>query len=98
MVLASLNRDAKDVAGYGVGFACTASDAGAFPVSTAQVRVQTDGSVTVLSGSTEMGQGSRSALAQIASHELGIDMSRVHECLPPQHPDTVPGYRTAACG
>ncbi len=77
MVLASLNRDAKDVAGYGVGFACTASDAGAYPVSTAQVRVQTDGSVTVLSGSTEMGQGSRSALAQIASHELGIDMSRV---------------------
>jgi CO/xanthine dehydrogenase Mo-binding subunit len=61
----------------GIGFGCTASDAGAFPVSTAQVRVSTDGSVTLLSGSTEMGQGSRSALAQIAADELGVRLDVV---------------------
>ena len=61
----------------GVGFAFTASDAGAFPVSTASVRVQTDGSATVLSGSTEMGQGSESLLAQVTAEELGLDLAQV---------------------
>lgn len=61
----------------GLGYGLTASDAGAFPVSTAMVRVQTDGSAVVLSGSTEMGQGSRSVLAQIVAEELGIEMTAV---------------------
>lgn len=61
----------------GTGFGISASDAGAFPVSTAQVRILIDGSVLVLSGSTEMGQGSRTALAQIAANELGVDFERV---------------------
>jgi CO/xanthine dehydrogenase Mo-binding subunit len=56
----------------GVGFGCSASDAGAYPVSTAVVKVLADGSVVVLSGSTEMGQGSRTALAQVAATELGV--------------------------
>jgi CO/xanthine dehydrogenase Mo-binding subunit len=77
MVVASLERDRRDEPGYGIGFGCAASDAGAFPVSTAQVRIQTDGSVTVLSGSTEMGQGSRSLLAQVAAEELGVDLDQV---------------------
>lgn len=77
MVVSSLEKDRRDAEGYGAGFACTASDAGAFPVSTAHVKVQTDGSVTVLSGSTEMGQGSRSLLAQIAAEELGLPLDRV---------------------
>ena len=46
---------------------------GAFPVSTAHVRVQADGSVVLLSGSTELGQGSRTALAQLVVGELGVD-------------------------
>lgn len=57
----------------GVGFGCTASDAGAFPVSTASVKLLVDGSVQVMSGSTEMGQGSRTVLAQIAAEELGVE-------------------------
>jgi CO/xanthine dehydrogenase Mo-binding subunit len=61
----------------GLGFALTASDAGAYPISTASVRIQTDGSVTVLSGSTEMGQGSESLLAQIAAEELGLELTQV---------------------
>lgn len=63
--------------GRGIGFGCSASDAGAFPVSTASVRLFADGSAIVLTGSTEMGQGSRTALAQIAAEELGIDVDMV---------------------
>ncbi|QRP48656.1 xanthine dehydrogenase family protein molybdopterin-binding subunit [Amycolatopsis sp. FDAARGOS 1241] len=77
MLETSLREGERAESGYGVGVGCTASDAGAFPVSTAQVRIQTDGSVVVASGSTEMGQGSRSALAQIAAEELGVELGVV---------------------
>jgi CO/xanthine dehydrogenase Mo-binding subunit len=73
----SLERDRKDRPFYGMGVSCSASDAGAYPISTAQVRVQIDGSVLVSSGSTEMGQGSRSLLAQIAAEEFGVDLGVV---------------------
>jgi CO/xanthine dehydrogenase Mo-binding subunit len=62
---------------YGVGVACTASNAGASPVSSAIVRMGVDGSVIVLTGSSEIGQGSRTVLAQIAATELGVDLSRI---------------------
>lgn len=61
----------------GRGVACSASDAGAEPVSTALVRVHADGSVTVCVGTTELGQGSRTVLAQIAAEELGVDYEQV---------------------
>ena len=77
MVVDSLERGRRETPYYGIGFGAAASDAGAYPISTAQVRVETDGSVIVLSGSTEMGQGSQSLLTQIAAEEFGIDMSRV---------------------
>lgn len=77
LVVDSLERGRREVPYYGVGFGATASDAGAYPISTAQVRVETDGSVIVMSGSTEMGQGSESLLAQIAAEEFGIDMRKV---------------------
>ncbi|MGH9137011.1 MAG: xanthine dehydrogenase family protein molybdopterin-binding subunit, partial [Acidimicrobiales bacterium] len=57
--------------------AVSASDAGASPVSTAIVRVHADGSATVNSGSTEIGQGSATALAQIAARELGLELGQV---------------------
>src|SRR5690606_35121718 len=77
MLAESLDRN-SDRANYGVGIGCSASDAGDVPVSTAQVRLQFDGSVMLLSGSSEMGQGSRSVLAQIAAEELGVDPHVVH--------------------
>ena len=61
----------------GRAVAVTASDAGASPISTAQVRMHADGSVTLLVSSTEMGQGSRTALAQIAARELHADLDVV---------------------
>ncbi|MFI6348615.1 molybdopterin-dependent oxidoreductase [Streptomyces sp. NPDC050560] len=61
----------------GQGYGCGANEGGAYPTSTAQVKISPDGSALVLSGSTEMGQGSRSVLTQIAAEELGLDMDRV---------------------
>ena len=61
----------------GIGFGVTASDAGAYPVSTAAVKILPDGSVLVSTGSSEMGQGSRTALALIAARELGVPLERV---------------------
>lgn len=72
MVAESIDRNRKQQVNYGVGIGCTASDAGDVPVSTAQVRLQFDGSAMLLTGSTEMGQGSRSVLAQIVAEELGV--------------------------
>lgn len=46
--------------------------AGAHPVSTAIVRMEADGKVVVLVGTTEVGQGARTALAQIAAEAIGI--------------------------
>ena len=79
-VAAELDRHAlPDEPGLrrGRAVAVTASDAGASPISTAQVRMQADGSVTLLTSSTEMGQGSRTALAEIAARELGVEAAAV---------------------
>src|SRR5205814_2856413 len=51
--------------------------AGAHPVSSAVCRLEADGRVVVLVGTTEMGQGTRTAFSQIAAEELGIDSNRV---------------------
>ena len=74
----SLQADRTGAPHTGIGLALSASDAGAFPVSTAVVRIQVDGSVVVMSGSTEMGQGSRSVLAQLGAEELGVPIEVVH--------------------
>jgi CO/xanthine dehydrogenase Mo-binding subunit len=63
--------------GRAAGFALSASDAGAFPVSTATVRIHADGSVSALTGATELGQGSRTVLAQIVAEELGVEFDQV---------------------
>jgi CO/xanthine dehydrogenase Mo-binding subunit len=54
--------------------------AGAHPVSRASVRLSADGSVDVYVGSTELGQGPRTVMAQIAAEELGTssEVVRVH--------------------
>jgi CO/xanthine dehydrogenase Mo-binding subunit len=54
--------------------------AGAHPVSRASVRLCSDGSADVYVGTTEMGQGPRTVMAQIAAEELGLssELVRVH--------------------
>jgi CO/xanthine dehydrogenase Mo-binding subunit len=51
--------------------------AGAHPVSMATVRMGPDGSVTVLSGTTELGQGARTVMAQIAAGVLRAPVGKV---------------------
>ena len=62
----------------GRGICISASDAGSEPMSTSVLRVHSDGSVTVLCGSTEIGQGSSTVLGQIAAAEMGLPLDRVH--------------------
>jgi CO/xanthine dehydrogenase Mo-binding subunit len=62
----------------GKAIAVSASDAGSEPVTTAVLRVHADGSVTVLCGSTEIGQGSSTVLAQLAAGEMGVELERVN--------------------
>jgi CO/xanthine dehydrogenase Mo-binding subunit len=64
--------------GRGKAIALSASDAGSEPITTSVLRVLSDGSVTVMAGSTEIGQGSSTVLAQIAAAEMGLDLERVH--------------------
>lgn len=64
--------------GRGKAICISASDAGSEPITTSVVRVLSDGSVTVMCGSTEIGQGSSTVLAQIAAGEMGVDLRRVH--------------------
>lgn len=60
------------------GLACAMKDGGGtHTVSTAVVRVHADGSVTLLAGSVEVGQGARTALAQIAAETLGVPLASI---------------------
>jgi len=65
----------RPLVGRGVSVGLLA--AGAHPVSSAVCRLEADGRVVVLVGTTEMGQGPRTAFAQIAAEELRIETERV---------------------
>lgn len=60
-----------------IGLGVSASDAGAYPTSTAAVRIHSDNSATLFTGSTELGQGSRTVLSQIVAEELGLPLGSV---------------------
>jgi CO/xanthine dehydrogenase Mo-binding subunit len=72
-----LRMDRPLAPGHGRSVCCSASDAGAHPVTLAMVQVYADGSVSVLSGSTEIGQGSHTILTQIAAEEMGVPLEKV---------------------
>lgn len=78
------DRDKPDETGryiYGTGFSSMlqgiSNGAEGIDVVGASVQVSQDGSALVGIGLTELGQGSRTVYAQIASEELGIPMARV---------------------
>lgn len=62
---------------YSIGLGVSASDAGAYPTSTAAVRIHSDDSATLFTGSTELGQGSHTVLSQIVAQDLGLPLERV---------------------
>lgn len=62
----------------GIGFAAHDWVAGAgHPPAEALVRLEADGRATVLTGTQDIGTGTRTALCQIAAEELGIAASQV---------------------
>ncbi len=63
--------------GHGRSIGCSVSDAGAYPLTSTAVRVHADGSVSLMIGSTELGQGSHTVMPQIAAEELGIPFEKV---------------------
>ncbi len=65
--------------GVAVGFK---DGGGTHTVSTALIRIHADGSVTLLAGSVEHGQGSRTALAQIAAEVLKLPLGQVSVVTP----------------
>jgi CO/xanthine dehydrogenase Mo-binding subunit len=86
--LAILKRAADDVPApaaadtrpfnvVGRGIAMGIADPGSSPVTTALCRLAGDGSVSVLIGSSELGQGVRAVATQIAASTLGVDMATV---------------------
>jgi CO/xanthine dehydrogenase Mo-binding subunit len=64
-------------AGHSIGLGVSASDAGAYPTSTAAIRIHSDTSITLFTGSTELGQGSRTVLSQIVAEEMGVPLGSV---------------------
>ena len=61
----------------GAGVAVGVSDSEAMPVSVALVRLLADGSVILIAGTTEVGQGARTILCQIVAQELSVPVGRV---------------------
>ncbi len=71
--------------GKGLGFACSHYISGASkpvnwtgePHATVKIKLDFDGSIVVLSGAADIGQGSTTILAQTVAEVLGLDLARV---------------------
>jgi len=66
----------------GVGMALFSYKTGVYPISLeiagARLSLNQDGSVSLMTGATEIGQGNDTALAQIAAEALGLALSDIH--------------------
>ena len=60
-----------------LGIAVGVTDSEAMPVSTAILRLLSDGSVVLMAGSTEVGQGARTVLSQVAAEGLRMPPERI---------------------
>lgn len=64
--------------GTGKGLSCCMKDGGGtYKVASAAVKMNCDGSVVLLTGTVEIGQGARTALSQVVAEELGVPLGRV---------------------
>jgi CO/xanthine dehydrogenase Mo-binding subunit len=78
-------RKAAEAIGWGTplaenrgrGIGCAIKSSATTGSSYSIVRLHMDGSATVMAGTSDMGQGARTVLAQIAAEELGIDLGTV---------------------
>ncbi len=56
---------------------CIKDGGGTYKVSSAAVKMNADGSVVLLTGTVEVGQGARTALSQVTAEELGLPFAAV---------------------
>ncbi len=78
-------RKGKLPKGRGLGMACSHYVSGASkpvhwtgePHATVHMKLDFDGSIVLLTGAPEIGQGSSTILTQLAAEVLGVDMSRI---------------------
>lgn len=77
IVAKAINWNEPRQKGHGQSIGCSVSDAGAYPLTSTAVRVHADGSVSIMTGSTELGQGSHTVIPQIAAEELGVPFEKV---------------------
>lgn len=60
------------------GLSCCIKDAGGtYKVAGAAVKMSSDGSIVLLTGTVEVGQGPRTALSQVVSEELSVAMDQI---------------------
>src|ERR671918_1375396 len=72
----------------GKGFACIKKPTRSPTTSNAGVLVSSNGEVTVLAGTVEIGQGCNTILSQVAAEELKVPMAKVH--MHPLDTDVIP--------
>src|SRR5215471_17332891 len=78
-------RKGRLAKGKGLGFACSHYISGASkpvnwtgePHATVKLKLDFDGSIVVLTGAADIGQGSSTVLVQTVAEVLGLDISRV---------------------
>src|SRR4030095_9000976 len=71
------------------GISCCIKDAGGtYKVAGATVKMSSDGSVVLLTGTVEIGQGARTALSQVVAEELAMPMEQLSVAQP--DPDVTP--------
>ena len=69
-------KSTKRYTGKGLGM-CMKDAGGTYKVAGATVRISSDGSVVLLTGTVEIGQGPRTALSQIVAEELAMPLDQV---------------------
>ena len=70
------DKSTKPYTGKGLGM-CMKDAGGTYKVAGATVRISSDGSVVLLTGTVEIGQGPRTALSQIVAEELATTLDQV---------------------
>jgi len=77
-VAKALNWKAPSRANTGKGLSVCIKDAGGtFKIAGATVKMSSDGSVVLLTGTVEVGQGSKTALSQVVAEELSLDLNQI---------------------
>jgi CO/xanthine dehydrogenase Mo-binding subunit len=77
-VAKALNWKSRSKPNTGKGLSVCLKDAGGtFKIAGATVKMSSDGSVVLLTGTVEIGQGSKTALSQVVAEKLSLSLDRI---------------------